>query len=215
MRNKRIELILEEVKETDSVLDVGCASHDHVETHVWIHKLLCEKARRVVGIDTRLPEEERAYNIVKADVETMELDEKFDLIVAGELIEHLSNPGAFLERARKHLKEGGRLVLTTPNPWDWTRFVRAVLRMPLIPVKDHVCWYDEQMIANLGNRYGFKVERVEFVPRLPYGGTKGSIATAFEKIVCYISRLLYWIGFKRIASMNLFIKCSLEGEESR
>ena len=213
MKNKRIELILKEVKDTDSVLDVGCASHDHIETHVWIHKLLCEKARRVVGIDTHLPEEEGAYNIVSAKAESMRLNEKFDLIIAGELIEHLSNPGGFFARAREHLKTGGRLILTTPNPWDWTRFTRAVLRMPSTPVKDHVCWYDEQTIANLANRYGFKIERTEFVSRSPYGSTKGGIAIAFEKIVCYISWLLCWIGFKRIAGMNLFVKYTLDGEE--
>lgn len=93
--------------------------------------------------------------------------------------------------------------------------MRAVLRIPSTLAKDHVCWYDERTLANLANRYGFKVERVEFVPRSPYGSTKGYIATAFEKIVCYISWLLYRIGFKRIASMNLFVKCSLEEEKTK
>ncbi len=55
MKNKRIELILEEVKDSDSVLDVGCASGDHAEDGVNLHQLLCQKARRVVGIDTVTP----------------------------------------------------------------------------------------------------------------------------------------------------------------
>jgi hypothetical protein len=56
MKNRRIELILEEVKDTDNVLDVGFASRDHAEGNIWIHKLLCEKARRVVGVDKLLPD---------------------------------------------------------------------------------------------------------------------------------------------------------------
>lgn len=106
MKNKRIELILKEAKDTDIVLNVGCIGHDYIETDVWIHRLLCEKARRVVGIDIHLPEEVGAYNIVSANAESMELNEKFDLIIAGELIEHLSNPGEFFARTREHLKLG-------------------------------------------------------------------------------------------------------------
>jgi SAM-dependent methyltransferase len=150
-----------------------------------------------------------------ADAESMRLNERFDLIVAGELIEHLSNPGLFLERAREHLKEGGRLILTTPNPWDWTRFARAVIRLPSTPIQDHVCWYDKETIRNLANRYGFKVERVEFVPRLPNSGERKVWVAALEKVVCYISWLLYRLGFIRIASMNLFIKCIFDGKEKR
>ena len=136
MKNRRLELILDEVKDTDSVLDVGFALRDHAEGNVWLHELLCQKARRVVGVDRIIPgvAETNNYNIVTADAESMKLNEKFDLIIAGELIEHLSNPGLFLEGARKHLKEGGRLILTSPNPWDWTRFARAVLRLPSTPI---------------------------------------------------------------------------------
>ena len=211
MKNKRIELILEEVKDSDTVLNVGCASHDYAEGNIWLHRLLCEKARRVVGIDISPPPNTGAYNIIKADAESMELNEKFDLIVAGELIEHLSNPGSFFDRSREHLKEGGRLLLTTPNPWDWTRFVRAVLRIPSTPVKDHVCWYDKETITNLANRHGFNVKCVEYIPRIPYGGgTEGPVATAFEKGVCCISLLLCRIGFHKIASMNTFYKMLLE-----
>jgi 2-polyprenyl-3-methyl-5-hydroxy-6-metoxy-1,4-benzoquinol methylase len=118
MKNRRIELILEEVKDTDNVLDVGCASCDYADGNVWLHELLCRKARRVVGVDLITPDMAAGannYNIVTTDAESMKLNERFDLIVAGELIEHLSNPGFFLECAKNNLKEGGRLILTTPT----------------------------------------------------------------------------------------------------
>ena len=193
------------------MLDVGFALRDHAEGNVWLHELLCQKARRVVGVDRIIPgvAETNNYNIVTADAESMKLNEKFDLIIAGELIEHLSNPGLFLEGARKHLKEGGRLILTSPNPWDWTRFARAVLRLPSTPIQGHVCWYDKETIANLANRYGFKVERVEFIPRLPYGVKKGIIASVVERLACNVSGALYRLGFRQVASMGFFVKCSL------
>lgn len=42
-------------------------------------------------------------------------DEKFDAVVAIEIIEHLENPFRFVRESAKLLKPGGHLFLTTPN----------------------------------------------------------------------------------------------------
>lgn len=55
-------------------------------------------------------------------------DRRFDTVVAGELIEHLEDPYAFLRGVRARIAPGGRLVLSTPNPvsfpvllFEWRR----------------------------------------------------------------------------------------------
>lgn len=55
------------------------------------------------------------YNVRLMDAESLRLGEKFDVVIAGEIIEHLPNPGRFLERARAHLADGGELIVTVPN----------------------------------------------------------------------------------------------------
>jgi SAM-dependent methyltransferase len=49
--------------------------------------------------------------------------ESFEVVVAGEFIEHLypSDVDKTLEEIFRVLKIGGRLLLTTPNPYDWKR----------------------------------------------------------------------------------------------
>src|SRR5690606_24625687 len=42
--------------------------------------------------------------------------ESFDVILAGELIEHLETPYEFLRDCLALLRPGGKLVLSTPNP---------------------------------------------------------------------------------------------------
>ena len=91
------------------------------------------------------------YNdIIYGDAENFSLGKKFDVVFAGELIEHLSNPGLFLRCAKRHLRENGKLVLTTPNA-----------RHPLHWIKDrasspyHVQLYNMQILRQLLQRNGF------------------------------------------------------------
>ena len=84
-----------------------------------LHQSLRQRFPHVAGIDISEENLERMRalgyeNLYKMDAEKISLDEKYDTIVAGELIEHLSNPGLFLDRALMHLKPGGRLIITTP-----------------------------------------------------------------------------------------------------
>src|SRR5213592_4386753 len=103
----------------ERVLDVGCSSG-------YLARRLVERGATVVGIDTdeQAAAEARAVceQVLVGDVETMELpfpDESFDVVLCGDLIEHLRNPERFLSRVRPLLRPGGRLVLTTPNVANW------------------------------------------------------------------------------------------------
>jgi 2-polyprenyl-3-methyl-5-hydroxy-6-metoxy-1,4-benzoquinol methylase len=103
----------------DRVLDVGCSTG-------YLAKRMQEGGSTVVGLDLddQAAEQARCYceAVLVGDVETMELPfdpESFDAIVAGDFIEHLRNPEAFLARIRPLLRPRGRLVLSTPNIANW------------------------------------------------------------------------------------------------
>ena len=44
------------------------------------------------------------------------MEEMFDTIVSLAVIEHVSDPVGFIENLKIHLNQGGKIVLTTPNP---------------------------------------------------------------------------------------------------
>ena len=44
-----------------------------------------------------------------------DLNQKFDTIIAGEIIEHVDNPKQLVGFLYKHLNKKGRIILTTPN----------------------------------------------------------------------------------------------------
>lgn len=54
-------------------------------------------------------------NILFADAENFQSSKKYDLIFAGEILEHLYNPDGLLASCALSLKSNGYLVITTPN----------------------------------------------------------------------------------------------------
>lgn len=158
---------IEQYVEGKTVLDIGSAeligTEKRSEENNAIYNRIKRVADSVLGVE--LSEEQsriliaRGYNIVQGDAETFELDQKFDVVVAGELIEHLSNPGLFLDNARRHLVPGGFLVLTTPNRFSARDFMSAFRRNIIPgyskPIAKHVMYFDENCLTDLLNRHGF------------------------------------------------------------
>jgi SAM-dependent methyltransferase len=72
----------------------------------------------------------------KGDIAALPVeDDRFDLIVSTQLLEHVPNPGAVLSELFRVVKPGGRLWLTTPlfyeehmQPYDFFRYTRFGLQ---------------------------------------------------------------------------------------
>ena len=74
-----------------------------------------------------------------------------DGIFAGELIEHLENPGLFLSECKRVLKRNGVIIITTPNPFSFEK--RGLFH------KDHVMCFTLYHLENLVKRYFRIVDR--------------------------------------------------------
>ncbi len=164
----RFPIIAQHAQPGKSVMDLGCvdsrpARHDAAARIEYkanlLHKRIAELNKDVLGVDID-PEgvkvlNSQGYNVIVANVETMDLGRRFDTIVAGEIIEHLENPGLFLRNMRKHLKDDGVIIISTPNPfyagsaWKIWRYGRPAVH------EDHMGWQDPTTLDQLLRRTGF------------------------------------------------------------
>ena len=111
------------------VLDIGCGAG-----------LLCEPLSRlgaqVIGVDPS-PSNIAAAKL-HADrghlsidyrcttVEQMDVRERFDIVLAMEVVEHVTDVGVFLQRCAAMLKPGGMMVVSTLNR-NWKSFALAIV----------------------------------------------------------------------------------------
>ncbi len=95
------------------VLEVGCGRG--VTGELLQQRLGC----RVTGVEMNPEVAKQAARhldrVIVGDVEALEIEGRFDAVVATELFEHLCYPEAFLEKMRRLLRPGGRIVLSVPN----------------------------------------------------------------------------------------------------
>lgn len=144
------------------VLDCGCVGgqvDDSAEIANTSHYHIVKAAHRAVGVDIVADEVEKrraaGFDVRVMDVEKMELGERFDVVVAADLIEHLSNPGLFLDRAWRHLRDGGLLCLVTPNAWSANGVFKALVGLRTVVNPEHTCWYDPETLRQFLGRHGF------------------------------------------------------------
>lgn len=165
-----------------AVLDIGAASGNRRAD--WLHGSLARVSRRLVGLDIDESEVERlrvaGWDIRHADACDFALDESFDVVVAGEVIEHLDNLKGFLRSVARHLSPGGLLVITTPNPFAVSNFVYRLFDGVRVH-HEHTAWYCETTLAQLLRRHGFEVEATDFVAHNTPGLVRSTLASALRR----------------------------------
>jgi SAM-dependent methyltransferase len=161
----RGEFLVERVR-GKKVLDIGCVAHDvsRMAAAEWLHRRLAESASSCVGIDVLEAGVEHMLSLgfaarvcdIRQGVGPVADLAPFDVIVAGELIEHVESLDMLFLVARELLEPTGELIITTPNPYSPSR-VRAGQRGIVWENVDHILYAFPSGIAELCERNGLEL----------------------------------------------------------
>ena len=102
-------------------------------------------------------------------------DQSFDLIFAGEVIEHLVDTDAFLGELNRCVRPGGFVLITTPNLVSFENRLRIVLGMyPIwlnynLAGSGHVRAYTPRVLKKQLREHGFRIvsQKGNWVPFIP------------------------------------------------
>jgi SAM-dependent methyltransferase len=153
------------------VLDLGAMDETAWQSKrgrgTWLHEEISRSAKSVDGVDISalVPPEGlrtapnaiiRRGDIGDPDRLLADLPEMPDVIVAGELIEHLENPLEFLRRiARTGRLSGKCLILSTPNATALHNVLIGLARRESTH-HDHLCVLSYKTLTTLCTRAGFR-----------------------------------------------------------
>jgi SAM-dependent methyltransferase len=147
-------------------VDVGCVDHplSLIGGQGWLHGAIAQVAASCIGVDTNAAGVKRmnelGYHALCADLSEMPAALQdhgpFDVVVAGELIEHLPSPQSLLECSKRVLYPGGKLIISTPNPYTWYRTL-AGKRHIVFDNVDHVIFVFPSGIAEMADRTGLRL----------------------------------------------------------
>ncbi len=143
------------------VLDVGCGEGQ-------LTAAIAEAGFDVIGVDVAEEPLRRARALhpglellrVEPDGQWPLPDAGFDVIWAGETIEHVTDTAGWLSQLRQLLRPGGRLLLSTPAHGPLTRlgiglFAKRFERR-FDPRADHVRFYTRRLLVELLADFGFE-----------------------------------------------------------
>jgi 2-polyprenyl-3-methyl-5-hydroxy-6-metoxy-1,4-benzoquinol methylase len=179
----RSAFLLAHVRPGQSVLDVGCGE-------AWFTEALLEAGVRAIGVDVAREPLERArarrpdldVGLVEQGGELPFVDACFEVVWAGEEIEHVPDTAAWLSEVRRVLRPGGRLLISTPahSPLGvmWLALRPSAFDAHFDPRSDHVRFYTKRTLAALLEDFRFEEINIR-----PAGGRLGARATLLTQAV--------------------------------
>lgn len=172
--SKRKSEILQEWAGTGKkILDVGC--YDGRDTVTFI-----QKGNEVYGIEVleepALKAREKGVSVEVFDIDKCETwpyeDSFFDIVIAGDIVEHVIDVDRFMQNAHRVLKPEGHLYISTPNLGSIGRRLLLLLgKNPFIevswrdevngfPAVGHVRYFTKGSLQSLLEHSGFTVEDI-------------------------------------------------------
>jgi hypothetical protein len=160
-------------------LHLGCCGHppqirQAIAENRWLHGRLSAVARSCLGIDINaealaLVRDQLGHsNVIRADLsesvpERVRAGAPWDVLVAGEIVEHLDNPVHFLAGLRDNLKSlCSEIIITVPNAFRQINGLRLRSGVEYIN-SDHRYWFTPYTLAKVLTRAGFDSLRFGFV----------------------------------------------------
>lgn len=157
------------------VLDLGCGNGSL--THV-----IAQQGCEVIGVDNSAPgiaiarQSFPECEFIQADIYELpapDMVESFDVVLAIEVIEHLLYPKEIARAAKKCLKPGGKLIISTPYHGYLKNLLLAISgqldkHFTVLWDNGHIKFFSVATLTTLLKKEGYTDIKFRFAGRLPY-----------------------------------------------
>lgn len=173
----KIENFLPNLGGDEIFLDIGCG-------HGGVSSELIKKGFKVVGIEINQDAikslQQKGFTVFQKDIsKPLEIDEKFDIVMILDVLEHLFDPYSLLKEAKKITKRGGIIIVTIPLYFDIVDRFKILFTGNIISMDnlcygeenykkfrsynyDHIRFFRPKDIMEMGESLGMKIDKIEY-----------------------------------------------------
>lgn len=185
--------------QTASILEIGCGNGA-----TGALALASGKCGEYIGVEVFEPMATKASAVLTkvhlGNVETMELPYAaghFDALVMSEVLEHLVNPEAVVEKIIGLIKPGGYIFASSPNIAHWRLIARLIkgrfeYENQGIMDESHVHWFTPGSFEAMFNKHGVSTVNVGMIGQsgLAYKLAPRSLRHLFVAQISFVGRKL-------------------------
>ena len=178
------------------VLDVGGGTG-------WMPDVLKKTNQRIgliqiVDIDNKAKKitEEKGYAYFEGTIESFTTENRFQLILMLNLIEHVANPLAVLQKAESLLAPGGIIVIKTPNTISWDARLYKKSYWGGLHCPRHWTIFSEKSFRILLQSTQLKIKKLQYTQGAPFWAFS-IISALYRKRIVRISAqkpiIFHWL----------------------
>jgi 2-polyprenyl-3-methyl-5-hydroxy-6-metoxy-1,4-benzoquinol methylase len=158
---------------------------------------LCDYSNKITVIDLNqdalelLSIREQRIRLINNDFNSLEISEKFSLIICIEAIGYFDDWKMFFDKISTIITENGRFIFTYTNPLSWRFFLR---RLKHLKTGSHS--YNDMKLNDLKeilDKSGFEIKKMEGMNWIPFPLASNSILVTFFEYLEKTLKLDKWI----------------------
>lgn len=143
-------------KKDISILDLGCGGGSFL---AYLHDKL--GFQNVMGVDlndkaVNFAVKYRKLNVQKIDANHLSKEQKFDLVISTENIEHVNEINAYMNNVSRLIKRNGYLLLTTPYNDKWATTFYGI-HGDHYCAPNHLNYFNLNSLSFLLKKYNYKI----------------------------------------------------------
>ncbi len=134
----------------------------------WEFSKITKNSKEAIGLDfnsegIKTIKEKGFDNLIEGNAENFNLNRKFDIIYAGDIIEHLTDLKGFFESCKKHMTDESVLIITTPNPYSFPMLIRGLFSNTSSGIfEDHTLFIHERNLKKLSEIFDLKLIKTDY-----------------------------------------------------
>ena len=167
------------VGENKKVLEVGCATGYQTQTmHEMLH---CQVTGIEINPNAAIQARPYCEDLLVGDIETMDVnqllhDRQFDVITFADVLEHLKDPTAVLQKVKPFLREGAYILASIPNIAHCSviyEMARGRFEYRSLGLLDdtHIHFFTRQTIYHTFEKAGYQIIALDRI-RIPASNTE-------------------------------------------